>query len=142
MDRNTLVSHVLGLEEQRCNATIQRDVAALEPLLADDLTYTHSSGRVETKAAFLEAIRAGNPRYHRIERSDVVVRVYEDAVAVVTGLARFTVTLNGQDKVTHARFTNVWTRDDEASRWRFSAWQSTPCTAPDAREPSGPRNTP
>src|SRR5690349_11584280 len=131
MDGNTLVSHVLGLEDQRCNATIQRDVAALERLLAEDLTYTHSSGRVETKAAFLESIRAGNPRYHRIERSDVIVRIYDDAVAIVTGLARFTVTLNGQDKLSYARFTNVWTRSEDASRWRFSAWQSTPCAVPE-----------
>jgi hypothetical protein len=142
MDRSLRVSYVLGLEDQRCNATVQRDVGALELLLADDLTYTHSSGRVETKAAFLESIRAGNPRYHRIERSDVVVRVFDDAVAVVTGLARFTVTLNGQDKVTHARFTNVWTRGEDANRWRFSAWQSTPCIAPDAHALPVSRNPP
>jgi ketosteroid isomerase-like protein len=123
---DALVPFVLALEEQRCAATTQRDVAALERLLAEDLIYTHSSGRVETKAAFLESIRAGNPRYHRIERSDVVVRIYHDVVAVVTGVARFTVTLNGQDKVSFARFTNVWTRAD-AGQWRFSAWQATPC---------------
>ena len=126
MSDATLIALIVSLEAKRYEATIQRDIATLEHLLDERLMYTHSSGRVETKQALLESIRRGNPRYEAIERDDVVVHIHHDVVAVVTGGARFTVTANGDRKVSYTRFTNVWTSSEtEPDRWRLSAWQAT-----------------
>jgi hypothetical protein len=46
---------VLAAEKARTTALVQGDIATLEKLLADDLTYVHASGKVDTKASFLRA---------------------------------------------------------------------------------------
>ena len=51
---------VLDLETKRIAAMVSRDLAALAPMLADDLSYSHSSGRTDSKASFLELVRSGH----------------------------------------------------------------------------------
>jgi Domain of unknown function (DUF4440) len=126
MSPEALISQILDLETQRCDATIRRDLVALAALLDDRLIYTHSSGRLETKEGFLESIRTGKPRYDKIERDDVTVRVYHGLVAVVTGKAQITSTAGDQTSINNIRFTNVWTSSDGSdARWVFSTWQAT-----------------
>jgi hypothetical protein len=50
---------VRALEDRRYQATIDADAATLEELLGDALVYTHSTGRVETKAEFISAATTG-----------------------------------------------------------------------------------
>jgi hypothetical protein len=45
---------ILRVEGKRIDAMVALDLAALDPILADDLSYSHSSGRTDTKASFLE----------------------------------------------------------------------------------------
>ena len=44
---------------KRFDAMIGNDVDAVAECLAEELTYTHSSGATETKAQFLETLRTG-----------------------------------------------------------------------------------
>src|SRR4028118_32531 len=67
---------VLAADARRIAAMVQGDLKALEGLLAEDLTYTHSNGQVETRTRFLEGLRAGTLRYLAVEPSDAVVRVH------------------------------------------------------------------
>jgi ketosteroid isomerase-like protein len=113
---------VLAADARRFAAMIQGDQAALDRLLADDLTYTHSSGQLETKAQFLESLRSGKLRYLSAERSDVAVRLYGDT-AVVTGRAEVKVSTGGEEGVLPLRFTEVWVKS--GGGWKLTAWQST-----------------
>lgn len=115
-------SELLGLEARRCDAMVAADVGALDRLLSDDLTWTHSSARQDTKASFLAGLQAGGTRYLEIKRLDEQVRVHGD-VAVVTGVAHMRASINGEERQLRNRYTNVWTRSDEG--WRMVAWQST-----------------
>lgn len=54
---------VLAVETARTTALDNSDVAALEKILADDLTDVHASGKVDTKGSLLEAIRSGEVHY-------------------------------------------------------------------------------
>src|SRR5512145_1521566 len=72
------------IERRRFAAMVAQDIGALEPLLADDLTYSHSNGDFENKSQFLETIRAGRLRYEAIDVRELSVRQY-DKVAIVTG---------------------------------------------------------
>jgi hypothetical protein len=45
-------------ESRRFEAMMRGNVTLLDRLLADDLTYTHSTGIVETKIGFLESLAA------------------------------------------------------------------------------------
>ena len=43
----------------------KKDVATLEAVLADDLIYTHSSARLDTKRSLIDAMVVGGDRLYR-----------------------------------------------------------------------------
>ncbi|HVR97049.1 MAG TPA: nuclear transport factor 2 family protein [Thermoanaerobaculia bacterium] len=110
------------VDARRFEAMVRRDRDALDSLLADDLTYTHSTGQVETKAQFLASIVSGGMVYKSIQPRDVQVRLYGE-VAVLTGRADLQVRAQERDMDIAARFTSVYVLQD--GRWRMVAWQST-----------------
>jgi hypothetical protein len=75
---------VKAAEKARVVALDRSDVAALEQILADDLTYVHASGRVDTKASLLAAIRSGELQYFSWQPLVLKVRVLGDT-AVIDG---------------------------------------------------------
>lgn len=113
---------VLQTQQRRFNAMVRNDLAELEGILAEDLSYTHTTGVSETKPAFLATLRSGALRYEQIEPDSVRVRVY-GSTAVVTGRARMRVRSPAQTLAFAIRFTEVYVRGE--GRWRLAAWQST-----------------
>ena len=53
----TAESQVRTAERARFEAMMNHDVAALDTLLADDLTYVHTGGDLQTRSQFLNTIR-------------------------------------------------------------------------------------
>ena len=104
------------LDNERIQAQIHADAAALERIYADDFIGVGPSGTVRTKPQVIADFTSGNLRFESITTDDV--RVYGNA-AVGTGLS----TMNGQDKgkaVPHdTRFTRVWVK--QHGRWRLVA---------------------
>jgi|ERR1043165_2351741 ketosteroid isomerase-like protein len=64
-------------------AVIKKDAAALQRFLADDLAYSHSDGKTQTKAEYIAAVISSG-RYESFTDSDTKVRVYGKA-AVLRG---------------------------------------------------------
>lgn len=71
---------VLAAEKQYADALVKGDAATLEKLLADDLSYTHSSALMETKADVLKGITSGKTKYKAIEFKTSKVRQYGNTV--------------------------------------------------------------
>jgi hypothetical protein len=114
---------IRALELKRTTAMTQADVATLQTLLGDDLTYAHSSGVTDTKASMLAILKSGDLKYRFIEERDVRVRLYGD-VAVLTGEATMIAKrVNAAETTHHLYFTGVWART--AGAWHFVAWHST-----------------
>jgi ketosteroid isomerase-like protein len=113
---------VQAAEKKRFAAMIAGDLDTLGALLADELTYTHSSGRVDTKVQFLDSLRTGRQKYFAIAPEDTAVRVFGDT-AVSTGQSAMHVSAGGQESRFRIRFTDVWVR--RGGRWQMVAWQST-----------------
>lgn len=111
------------LEECRWKALIAGDRDVLDRLLSDDMVYTHSTGRVDGKESYLEAVTGGFLRYRGVRKSDVVVRKH-GSVAVLTGRADIDVTINGEDICSVARFSAVWCV--VGTVWQFVCWHSSP----------------
>jgi ketosteroid isomerase-like protein len=109
------------LEKQRWDALVTHDVEALERLFADDLTYTHSNGMVDTKASYLGALRDGVFRYTAADLHDLSARSYGDT-AVVTGHATVTTESAAGELLTNLRYTAVWAAVDGS--WQFVSWHS------------------
>ena len=62
---------VIQAEKDRFAAMIKADGAALEQLLANDLTYTHTNAMFETKAQFIKSVTGGAIDYVSIVPSEV-----------------------------------------------------------------------
>lgn len=113
---------ILAADARRFAATIQRNLAALDGLLAADLTYIHSNGQLETKAQFLETLRSGKLRFLSAKPSGQAVRVYGNT-AVVTGKVELKAKVQAGEVALSLRFTEVWVKSGSA--WKLTAWQST-----------------
>ena len=113
---------VLKADNARFAAMLSADTAALEKLLADELSYTHSNAQVQDKAAFISDIKTGKIKYVTIEPTDQKARVF-GSTAIVTGGASVHVVQNGNDLTFKIRYTN--THLNRGGAWQMVAWQAT-----------------
>ena len=115
---------VLQAEKDRFAAMIKGDRPALEKLLADDLTYTHSSALFETKEQFIKSVTSGNIDNVSIvpSESDWKVRVNGNT-AIVNGVAAVNVIDTGKDLKIKIRYTTILT--NRGGSWQLQAWQAT-----------------
>ena len=115
-------AEALAAEDARYAAQMKNDFAAMERLFGDDLVYVHSSTVIDTKASFIESMRSGAVRYHKMTRGDVKVRAY-GCIAIISGAGSFEVTARGQDMRLDLLFTAVWAK--RAAGVQFVSWQAT-----------------
>jgi hypothetical protein len=116
---------VIDLDRQRMTAMAKKDIATLNQLLADDLIYTHSSARLDTKKSLIGAMESGATVYTAVEPSEVVAQDVGDAV-VLTGVAAISVNSGGNPNSFRVRFTDVYA--NKGGQWQMVTWQSTRLT--------------
>jgi hypothetical protein len=115
-----LSSMILSLEEKRITAMVKKDIAALDALLADDLSYTHSGGTTDTKASFITLIK-DRGRYLGVDYSNTQVIPFPGGTTVaVRGRAQ--IRLDGVASYP-VLFLDVWALRDGG--WKMVAWQAT-----------------
>lgn len=113
---------VIELDRKRMTAMAQKDIATLNELIADDLVYTHSSARLDTKKSLIGNMESGSTVYTSVVPSDVKAQDLGDSV-VLTGTCRISVSSGGNAMNFGVRFTDVYARRN--GRWQMVAWQST-----------------
>ena len=119
-----LKQEILALERQRVEAMVDRDLAFLERILADDLSYTHSGGRTDTKASFVKLIADPTHGYLGVDYSDEDVRPCGSQGAIVRGRAQIRLIREGGEKISYpVLFVDVYAQRD--GRWQMVAWQAT-----------------
>lgn len=113
-----VVEQIRKLDQERIQAQVHADAAALDRIYADDFIGIGPSGTVRTKKEVLADFASGSLKFQSIITDEVRIRVY-GAAAVETGLS----TMKGQDaeKVVpeENRFTRVWIK--QGGRWRLVA---------------------
>jgi hypothetical protein len=111
------------LEDQRYRAMLDADVATLESLLDDELTYTHSSGIIDTKGTYLAAVRDKVWEYKHISRENerVIERV---GCSLVFCRLRIDLLVRGTPKKVDSNALAVWAQDGE--QFRLLAVHSSP----------------
>jgi ketosteroid isomerase-like protein len=114
---------LMQMERDVTGAILKRDVAALEPVFADDFVFTGPDGSMQTRAQFLADIKSGDLALVSSEIQDMKVRVYGTA-AVVT----YSTTDKGKYKTTDIsgryRWTDTFVR--RGDKWQLVAGQGTP----------------
>ena len=113
---------VIELDKKRMTAMAQKDIATLNRLLSDDLIYTHSSARLDTKQSLIGNMESGSTVYTAVEPSDVKAQDLGDAV-VLTGACRISVMSQGGPNSFSVRFTDVYA--NKGGQWQMVTWQST-----------------
>jgi ketosteroid isomerase-like protein len=103
-------------------ATAKGDLAALDQMLADDLSYTHSNGETDTKAVFVGNMKSGVRKYHKVDYENIETRVYgKSAITMCT--ARIETSSKGAaPNPAHLRFIHFWL--NQKGRWQLVAHQS------------------
>jgi hypothetical protein len=113
---------IIELDRKRMTAMAEKDIATLNALIADDLIYTHSSARLDTKQSLIGNMESGATVYNSVEPSEVKAQDLGSAV-VLTGVARIRVTSGGKPNAFGVRFTDVYA--NKGGKWQMVTWQST-----------------
>jgi hypothetical protein len=113
---------ILALEQRRFKAMIAGDADTLDRLLHRDLTYTHSSGVVDSKESYTRGVREKLWDYQSIKTSKEVVSLYGDTTIVH---CRLQIDLKVKDVQRHmdSLALTVWIKDE--GRWQVVAVHST-----------------
>ena|SRR5438034_453677 len=117
----TAEQQILRADTDRFKAMVNGDVAMLEKLLAVELSYIGSTGRIEDRHAILYDIKSGKTKYSSIIPSERQVHVM-GTVATVIGVA----VIRGEDadgSDVGIRYSSVYVLRD--GRWQMVTWQST-----------------
>ncbi|MBI2685030.1 MAG: nuclear transport factor 2 family protein [Acidobacteria bacterium] len=113
------VKEVTAAMESLKQAMIKKDGAALEKLLGDELTYTHSAGQEETKAEFIKSIASGKSIVERLDLSKPSVRVYGSTALYKSGVDLY----HSSTNIVHMNILHVWVKGP--SGWKLVARQAT-----------------
>jgi ketosteroid isomerase-like protein len=114
---------VLQVEEERVQALLHKDLAALDRIMAEESIHTESSGKVRTKAQFIAAFKAGEFAFDAFDVEENNVRIYGET-AVVTGRYSNRIRAGGVAlPLKRARHLRVYVMRE--GRWQLVAHQAT-----------------
>jgi ketosteroid isomerase-like protein len=107
-------------------AAIKKDAAGLNRFLADDLGYSHASGKTQTKAEYIDSVlKTGH--YESFTPSDTKIQIYGRA-AVLRGF----VDVKTENQPSYRVLTlEVYVQNK--GQWQMAAHQSVRLNAPNAK---------
>ena len=115
-------SAVAAAVEALRKAIIAADRSALDKLTVNELTYGHSSGRLEDKTEFIEALASGKSGFSAIELTDQSVNVI-DKIALVRHVFNGTRrNASGDAAKMKLAILTVWLQQQE--QWKLLARQA------------------
>lgn len=118
------VLEVLQLEQQRQQALMSEDQAAIERLFADTLVYVHTTGMVQNKAQYLEYARTA-VRYLEVQRGELNVQVLGEGVLLMSGpQCNVLQKRSGGDPIRAEGFASqVWVKGEQG--WQMALFHGT-----------------
>jgi ketosteroid isomerase-like protein len=106
---------LIQLEHDWANAMVQRDVARLDQILANDFITTLPDGQTNSKADHLDEIRTEQYKVESMTLDNIKVRVFGDTAVVTYGVTEKSVD-KGKDSGGHSVWTDVFVK-------RNGSWQ-------------------
>lgn len=102
-------------------AMIDADKAALEKITADELSYGHSSGKIEDQAAFVDALVSGKSDFETMDLTDESIKVVGN-IALVRHKLSAKVKDNGKPGTANLGVLLVWQK--QQGQWKLLARQA------------------
>jgi len=103
-------------------AMIDPTPAALGALVADDLSYGHSSGKVDTKASFIADLVAGRSDFVSIAITDQTIKVVDGDTAIVRHTLSADTNDSGKPGKVSLKILGIWHK--QAGEWKMLARQA------------------
>ena len=125
-----LVAAVRAADDERVAATLAADPARMEAVYSDQLHYTHSSGKFDTKKTYLESVVSHRTVYSAYEYEKREFQVVTPEVVVMTAHAYITAGTATAPNKLDLNVMAVWRL--EAGKWRFLSWLSSKLPPPAA----------
>ncbi|HLP39852.1 nuclear transport factor 2 family protein [Lacibacter sp.] len=130
---STAISFAQPKKEAQVNAAVEKlklamvsgERAALESIAADQLSYGHSSGLVETKAQFVEKIASGSSDFVTIELKNQTITISGNT-AIVRHELHGTTNDNNKPGEVHLRIMLVWQKQNK--EWKLLGRQAVKIT--------------
>lgn len=116
---------VLAAEHARTTALEHSDIPALERIMADDVTYIHASGKVDTKKSYLDAIRSGQLHYISWHPKALHVRVLGTGAVIDGDYAVKVMDSRMQPTPFDINIFILTVYERRNGQWQQIAWQST-----------------
>lgn len=110
---------VRAVAEGWYQAAVKQDRDALNKFLADDLSYCHAGGKVQTKAEYIASVMTGPPHYESMTYHDMHISIY-GKTAVLTSFADIKLVNQPMFRV---RTLHVYV--DNGGQWQLVAHEST-----------------
>lgn len=118
-----VIESILAREEEFYAAQTASDVARLDAIMSGRLRFVHTTGLVDDKATYLEAVRTGKYAHGEICRLQGQTRVFADG-AVTTGVIDMVSKPRGGPPVT-MRIDQVLVWELAEAGWRLRVRQAT-----------------
>lgn len=113
-------THVAQLVKDLNKAIVQRDSAALAGITRDELTFGHSGGVIQDKAAFIKAVLEGPTFFKSIDPENQTIQVSHKH-AIVRHIVVASAIRDGQALA--LRFGNVMVWYKKGGQWKLLARQ-------------------
>ncbi len=120
-------SKVEAAVEQLKSAMITPDKKQLEDLILDELSYGHSSGKVEDKSSFIDNLMNGNSDFVSIHLSDQQV-IVSGKSAIVRHVLDAVTNDKGQPGSVRLHIMTVWSK--QKGKWKLLARQAVKTNLP------------
>jgi hypothetical protein len=131
-DLGQIIAAVRAADDERVAAVKAGDRARLEAIFDDALHYAHSSGHIDTKASYIEALASRSTIYETYDYAERRFEPIAEGVTLMIGRVLIHARHGADRSTLDLNYLAVWREDH--GKWRFLAWQSSkPTTAPPAK---------
>ena len=103
-------------------AMVDPTAAALGPLVADDLSYGHSGGKVDTKASFISDLLDGKSDFVTITITEQTIKVVDANTAIVRHTLAADTNDSGKPGKVALKILGVWQK--QGGNWKLLARQA------------------
>jgi ketosteroid isomerase-like protein len=121
-ETNDSRAQILAVAGDRNRGMLERDIALLDQILADDFIATHITGYQQPKQEWLDQINSGEMQYHSIREIDTDLDVDGQTAVAITRNA-VDATINGSRNTWNLRSTTRYEVRDGS--WKIVASTST-----------------
>lgn len=127
-DTASISAALTKADDERLAAIQSGDQARLTAILSDELRYSHSSGKVDTKESYIKSLTSHSTVYEKFDYKERTFKSVAPGIALMTGRVVTTVTQSGKPGELDLNFLAVWRQEN--GQWKFLAWQSCKNTPP------------